>query len=107
MELHAYCSALEAQLNGWKARIYDVLRVVDRLPDSQKEAAFGPIRNLHAIVDEIDAELDHLRTACPADWSPNRQAVEKKMAALRDTLKRLSEQVNGPLIPDSLAWVSA
>jgi hypothetical protein len=107
MEVSAYCSALETQLTGWKARIYDVLRVVDRLPNAQKETAFASIRNLHAIVDEINAELENLRTACPADWSPSRATIDRRMADLRDTLRRLSEQVKGPLIPDSLAWVSA
>jgi len=83
-----------------------VIRTVDKLADENKETAYPSIRGLHAIVDEIDSEVEQLRTACPADWSPNRQNIDDKMAELQQTLKNLSEDVGGPLIPDSLAWVS-
>jgi hypothetical protein len=90
MDVSAYCDTLEEQLSGWKAKLYDVIRIVD---------------NLYSIVDEIDSEVEQLRTACPADWSPNRQNIDGKMAELQQTLKNLSEDVGGPVIPDSLSWV--
>jgi len=106
MDVNSYCSKLERQLTEWKAKIYSVLNLVDKLPIQEKEAAYPSIRNLHAIVDEIDNELDQLKTACPADWSPNRRTIDEKMSELQSTLKKLSENVGGPLIPDSLSWVS-
>ncbi|MEJ2170409.1 MAG: hypothetical protein P8X90_33340 [Desulfobacterales bacterium] len=106
MDVNSYCSKLERQLTEWKAKIYSVLNLVDKLPIQEKEAAYPSIRSLHAIVDEIDNELDQLKTACPADWSPNRRTIDEKMSELQSTLKKLSENVGGPLIPDSLSWVS-
>ena len=106
MDSQAYCDRLDSQLVAWKATIYDTIRIVDRLPPVEKEMAFGSIRNLHAILDEIDVELEQLRTACPADWSPNRRTIDQKMGDLHATLKMLSQKIKGPLIPDSLAWVS-
>ena len=53
METEAYCDRLDGQLVAWKAKIYDAIRIVDRLPAAEKELAFSSIRNLHAIVDEI------------------------------------------------------
>jgi hypothetical protein len=106
METEAYCDKLDAHLVGWKAKIYDAIRIVDKLPPAEKETAFASIRNLHAIVDEIDDQLEQLRHACPADWSPNRRTIDQKMSDLHGTLKSLSHKINGPLIPDSLAWVS-
>jgi hypothetical protein len=97
---------MDAQLVAWKAKLYDTIRIVDRLPPDEKEMAFSSIRNLHAIVDEIDGQLDQLRNACPADWSPNRRTIDQKMSDLHGTLKALSQKIKGPLIPDSLAWVS-
>ena len=61
---------------------------------------------MHRVVDQINAELENLRTACPADWSPNRRNIEEKMTELQQTLKSLSDKIKGPLIPDSLSWVS-
>ena len=106
MDATAYCDTLEAHLTGWKAKLYDAIRVVDRLPEKEKETVFASIRGLHSIVDQIDAEVEQLRTACPADWSPNRQNLVAKMAELQQSLKNLSEGVGGPVIPDTLAWVS-
>ncbi|UCG06529.1 MAG: hypothetical protein JSV83_21930 [Desulfobacterales bacterium] len=106
MDLKSYCDNLEKQLTGWKAKIYDVIRVVDKLSDGEKEKVSPSIRSLHAIVEEIDAQLEQLITACPADWSPNRETIDNKMNQLRQTLSSLSERVGGPLIPDSLSWVS-
>ena len=106
MDVISYCNNLENQLTGWKAKIYDVIRVVDQLPANEMEAVFPSFRGLHAIVDEIDSELEQLKSACPADWSPNRNIIDDKMSELHATLKTLSEKVGGPLIPDSLLWVS-
>ena len=106
MDVKSYCDNLEQQLTAWKAKIYDVIRVVDNLPDGEKEGVFPSIRSLHTIIEEIDAQLEQLMTACPADWSPNRQTIDSKMNELRQTLGSLSERVGGPLIPDSILWVS-
>ena len=106
MEVSAYCDTLEKQLSEWKAKLYDVIRIVDKLADENKEAVYPSIRGLHSIVDEIDSEVEQLRTACPADWSPNRQNLDTKMAELQQALKNISTDVDGPIIPDSLAWVS-
>ncbi len=106
MDVMSYCDNLENQLTGWKAKIYDVIRTVNHLPDSEIKAVSPSIRNLHVIMEEIDNELKQLRSACPADWSPNRNVIDDKMSELHATLKTLSEKVDGPLIPDSLLWVS-
>ena len=106
MDTEAYCDRMDAQLVTWKAKIYDAIRIVDRLPPAEKEMAFSSIRNLHAILNEIDGQLDQLQNACPADWSPNRRTIDQKMSDLHSTLKTLSRKIKGPLIPDSLAWVS-
>ena len=106
MDATAYCDTLEEHLTGWKAKLHDVIRIVDTLPEKEKETVFSSIRGLHAIVGQIDAEVEQLRTACPADWSPNRQNLDRKMAELQQSLKNLSADVGGPVIPDTLAWVS-
>lgn len=106
MDVTNYCNSLEKQLTEWKAKIYDVIRIVDNLSNAEKETVFPSIRNLHSIVQEIDGQLAQLQAACPADWSPNRKTIDEKMADLQQTLKRLSDKVGGPLIPDSLSWVS-
>jgi hypothetical protein len=106
MDVNTYCDTLEKQFTEWKARLYDVIQIVNKLSEAEKETVSPSIRGLHSIVAEIDSEVEQLRTACPADWSPNRQTIDAKMAELQQTFNHLSKNVGGPLIPDSLAWVS-
>ena len=106
MNIISYCDTLGRQLTEWKAKIYDVIRRVDALPANEKEAIFPSIRSLNSIIEEINGELEQLKSACPADWMPNRNNIDGKMSELRATLKNLSEKVGDPLIPDSLSWVS-
>ena len=106
MDANVYCDTLEIQLADWKARLYDVIQIVDKLSEGEKEAFSPSVRSLHSIVKELDSEVELLRTACPTDWSPNRKTIDDKMAELQQTLKDLSKNVDGPAIPDSLAWVS-
>ena len=106
MDVGTYCDTLEKQLTGWKAKLYDVIRIVDKLSEKDKETVLPSKRGLHMIVEEIDSEVEQLRTACPEDWSLNRQSIDAKMAELQQNLKRLSAEIDGPLIPDSLSWVS-
>jgi len=106
MDTTSYCDLLERQLTAWKSKIREVIRLADRLTASEWEAVRPSTRSLYAIVAEIDSQLAVLKTACPADWSPQRRVVEDKMHELQETLKKLSDRVHGPLIPDSLSWVS-
>jgi hypothetical protein len=106
MDAIAYCDTLEKQFVDWKARLYDVIHIVGKLSEGEKETVYPSIRGLHSIVEEIDSEVELLRTACPVDGSPNQQSIDDKMAELQQTLKNLSKNISGPLIPDSLAWVS-
>jgi len=107
MDITSYCDMLESQLSAWKLKIREVIRLSDRLTAGEREAVTPSTRSLHAIVGEIDSQLALLKTACPVDWLPQRRAVDDKMRELQETLKKLSDRVHGPLIPDSLSWVSS
>ncbi len=106
MDLSTYCNTMENQLAGWKAKIYDVIRVVERLDAHQKEAAYPSLRGLQRMAVEIDDQLEQLKAACPAEWSASRRTLEAKMGELERILKTLSDRIQGSLIPDSLSWVS-
>jgi len=107
MDTTSYCGMLERQLTAWKSKINEVIRLVDHLTTGEREEVTPSTRRLNAIVGEIDSQLALLKTACPPDWSLQRRAADDKMRELQETLKKLSDRVHGPLIPDSLSWVSS
>jgi hypothetical protein len=98
---------MDMKLSGWKAYIDEVIQAADRLPAGERKALAPMVERLQPLLQALDAELELLKTSCPADWSPQRKSVESNLRELHDTLKRLSEKTHGPLVPDSLAWVSS
>ncbi|MBI5578054.1 MAG: hypothetical protein HY895_02795 [Deltaproteobacteria bacterium] len=107
MDTASYCDMLEQQLTAWKSKIREVIRRTDRLTAGEREVVTPSTGSLQAIVGEIDSQLALLKTACTVGWSPQRRTVDAKMRELQVTLKKLSDRVDGPLIPDSLSWVSS
>ncbi|MFO7708630.1 MAG: hypothetical protein R6V84_10695 [Desulfobacterales bacterium] len=107
MDVKDYCSKMDQQLSGWKEYISKVIQAADRLPAGERKALVPMIDRLQPLIQAIDSELELLKSSCPADWSPQRKSVDDNLRELRHTLEKLSEKAHGPLVPDSLAWVSA
>ena len=82
MNVKDYCRNVEAELMAWKANLYDVIRQMDKLSTGDKQRMFEKINGLNIVMTELDDRLDKLRTACPTEWSPERQEIKAKMADL-------------------------
>jgi hypothetical protein len=54
MDVNAYCDILEKQLADWKARLYDMIHIVDKLSEGEKETVSPSIRGLHSILNSLD-----------------------------------------------------
>jgi hypothetical protein len=107
MDIKDYCNKMDQQLTGWKEYIGEVIQATDRLPAEKRKALFPLVNRLQPLLTAIDSELELLKTSCPADWAPQRRSLDENMRELHSTLTKLSEKAHGPLIPDSLAWVSS
>ncbi len=84
MDVKDYCKNVEMELTAWKAKLYTVMRQMDKLPTGDKQRMYEKVNGLHIIMTELDDRLDSLRTACPTEWSPERQKIKGKIADLGD-----------------------
>ena len=84
MNVTDYCKNLDIELTGWKAKLYNVMRQMDKLPTGDKQRMYEKVNGLHIIMTELDDRLDNLRTSCPTEWNPVRQEIKGKMADLGD-----------------------
>jgi len=84
MELQDFCMTAHIELAGWKAKIYDVMRRMDKLPPGEKAKTQELVNDLHVVVDEIADRLTQLQRECPAEWSAERKQLQKKFRALGD-----------------------
>lgn len=77
-----YCRTMDMELTGWKAKLYDVISKIDRLPTGDKQRMYEDVNALHIIMAELDEKIDQLRTNCPIDWKPEKEKIASKLADL-------------------------
>ncbi len=82
MELEDYCRNVQIELTGWKAKVYDVTRKLDKLSSGDKEKIMDELRDLHIIVEELSDRIFRLEKECPLVWEPTREEIQNKLEAL-------------------------
>ncbi len=87
MDLKYYCESMYAELTGMKARIYDILRVIDQMPRETQAKIRLQTRELDFLVGDLSRRIDRLMTECPADWSKAKREIE-------DLKEQLKEKIN-------------
>ena len=77
MEVKDYCRSIEVELHGWKAKMYDMVRKVDKFRSSEKEQVASKIEDLHNHISEMERIIEQLQTECPVDFSPQKKQLDE------------------------------
>jgi predicted RNase H-like nuclease (RuvC/YqgF family) len=83
MEVKDYCRSVEVELYGWKAKMYDMVRKVDKLRSSEKEKVLSRVEELHKHISEMEHLIEQLQTECPVDFGPQKEQMEKTGEGLK------------------------
>ena len=75
-----FCDSMQSELTGLKARAFDIVRQIEKMP--QKDKFSSEFTEVVALVDDLNTTIDHLKSACPTDWSAEKNEIEKKRNAL-------------------------
>ena len=89
MDVKSYCDNVGVELNGWKARLYDVIRKADSLPQREKDKVVPIVRDLNSMVDELNDRLKSLEKECPSEWSSDEAAIDDTMIRMRGKWKEV------------------
>jgi len=89
MDAKSYCETVAHELTAWKAKIYDVIRKSERLPDRGKGKVAPFIKELNTVVDDLNAKLDLLSQECPADFRLQRIEIKEKMTQVKGSWKKV------------------
>ena len=84
MDVKDYCKNVDMELIAWKAKLYNVIRQMDKLPTGDKQRMYEKVNGLHILMTELDDRLEELRTQCPTEWNPVREEIRGKIADLGD-----------------------
>ena len=91
MDVLDYCKGLEMEMTTWKAKLYDVMRKVDKLGSAEREKVLPNIEDLHMFLEEMSDRVENLRTECPSDWSPIKKEIEAGSVDMRGKLEETME----------------
>ena len=94
MDVKDYCSNLTIELLGWKAKVYDVVRKLDKMSTGDKEKVTPEVNELHIILDELGDRIEKLKKECPTSWAPERTEIENKVGYLRTKLDKVWDTIS-------------
>lgn len=94
MEVKDYCDNLTVELTNWKAKVYDVVRKLDKMSTGDKEKVVPEVNELHIILEELDERIERLTKECPTSWEPDRTEIENKVGYLRTKLDKVSNTIS-------------
>jgi hypothetical protein len=83
MDLQTYCDSKSSELTVWKAKIFDVVRKLDKTPCGDKTKVAPHVNELHMIIGELGGRITKLRAECPTVWEPEKKELEGKITHLK------------------------
>ena len=83
MEVKDYCKAIDIELYGWKAKMYDMVRKVDKLRSSEKEQVASKVEELHNHISEMERIIEQLQTECPIEFGPQKKQIEESTDGMK------------------------
>ena len=83
MEVKDYCRSIEVELHGWKAKMYDMVRKVDKLRGSENERVASQVEALHKHMSDMERIIEQLQTECPVDFGPQKKQIEESTEGMK------------------------
>jgi predicted nuclease with TOPRIM domain len=93
MDVQDFCKGMEVEMTAWKAKLYDVMRKVDKLGSAEKEKVLPNIEDLHMFLEEMSDRVETLKTECPSDWSPVKKDIEEGTTDMRSKYEETMEYI--------------
>ena len=84
MDAKNYCRSVEVELYGWKAKMYDMVRKVEKLRSSDKEKVAAQVEQLHRHIEDMEHIIEQLQTECPLEFGSQKQQIEETTAGLKN-----------------------
>ncbi len=94
MDVNDYCNNVTVELAGWKAKVYDVVRKLDKMSTGDKEKVVPQVNELHIILEELGDRIENLKKECPTSWAPERTEIENKVGYLRTKLDKVWNNIS-------------
>jgi hypothetical protein len=89
MDARSYCESVTIELNGWKAKLYDVIRKTSASAAANRKKVAPMVNELNALIDDLDRKIDTLARECPVEWGAEKTAIEGKLSRMKGRWKEV------------------
>ena len=83
MDAKNYCRSVEVELYGWKAKMYDMVRKVEKLRSSDKEKIAARVEQLHHHIEDMERLIEQLQTECPLEFDAEKKQIDQTTAGMK------------------------
>lgn len=83
MDVKDYCRSIEVELKGWKTKMYEMVRKVDKLRGADQDKLTAQVDGLHKHIEDIERIVSTLQTECPADFGPQKQEIDASQTEIK------------------------
>ena len=94
MRVKDYCDGVAIELSGWKAKMYDVVRKLDKVSSGDKQRVVPLVNELHMVLEELDDRVGRLRSECPTQWQPDKIDIENKFQVIKTKWEEVWDKVS-------------
>lgn len=94
VEVLDFCNSLIVELSTWKAKMYDLVKKLDRTSTGAKEKVVNEVNELHMIIEELGDRIEKLRRECPVSWGPDRTEIENKMGYMGRKMQGILDTIS-------------
>ena len=89
MDIKDYCKTVSNELADWKAKMSSVTQKTNALTEVDREKASPIVKELMAIMDDIDQKIAVLDRECPSEWSADKSDIDGKISQAKDKWKEV------------------
>ena len=93
MEVKDYCAEMKKDHYIWKAKLYDMIREMEKLPGTEKEKLNADMQALHGIIDGLGTRIEQLDKECPSDWGQDKAEIDNMNSNMNNKYTDFMKQV--------------
>lgn len=83
MDVMDYCKGVEMELVSWKAKLYDMIRKLDKMGTAEREKILPNVEDLHMLLADMEERVAKLKSECPSEWSPAKKEIDEGHVDMR------------------------
>ena len=89
MDVKDYCTTVNSELSAWKTKLKEVSKKADALTGADRENTAPIVKELKAIMGDIDERIAVLARECPSEWSDDQSIIDSKIYLAKDKWKEV------------------